>query len=521
MRSERFRATKPAMASRGSDSASTWRLGLADLIDLEVQLAHDEERSEAELAARDARVARAIRGHPVSRRALLSTWLREVRDREAPSPGQAIARAHRRASALLSLAMFSVGVVVAVSIFNFTGDHPINVLIVLGVFVLLQLISLAVSLVAVAIAGASPGFFEGLPLVLFMKQLAARLWRRASERSLDDTTRTGVNRMLSRRSLYRRVERHLLFRHVQVAAAWFNAGALAVLLVEVTVTDLAFGWSTTLELGPERFFQICERLSLPWSLWFPEAVPSLDLVRATQYFRLEGAYVGATEGSRIADPSLSGRWWPFLAACVVVYGLLPRVVLAWWSKLMVSLGLRTLPLDTPDITRLLARLTAPELRRSHGDDPGNVTPLGTGLEPVTGPKSKPGRAIGVLWREAEIPQSSVADFSRRRYQAALHGALGAAGGHDFAQDERFVASLDPADDATVLIVAEPWTVPDAALKRFIGEIRTRGKRRPIVVALTGGGTDEDAAIWSGYLTELRDPYLYFEREAQLSSGAAS
>lgn len=509
------------MASRGSYSTSARRLGLADLIDLEVQLADDEERSEAELAARDARVARAIRGQPGSRRDLLAAWLHEVRRKEAPSPGQAVTRAYRRASALLSLAMFGVGAFVAVSIFNFTGDHPINVLIVLGVFVLLQLISLAVSLVAVVIATARPGFFQGLPLVLFMKQLAARLWRRASERSSGDTTRSAVNRMLSRRSLYGRVERYLLFRHVQVAAAWFNAGALAVLLIEVTVTDLAFGWSTTLQLGPDRFFQICERLSAPWSPWLAEAVPSLDLVRATQYFRLEGAYVGATEGARIADPAMSGRWWPFLAACLVVYGLLPRVVLAGWSKLMVSLSLHTVPLDTPDISRVLARLSAPELQRRHGEDPGNVTPLGAGLDRLTSLKPKPGRAIGVLWREAEIPQSSIADFSRRRYQAALRGTLGAAGGHDFAQDEHFVASLDPADDAIVLIVAEPWTVPDAALKRFIGEIRTRGKSRPIVVALTGGGTDEDAAIWSGYLAELRDPYLYFEQEAQLPAEAAS
>lgn len=509
------------MASRGSDSASNRRLGLADLIDLEVQLADDEGRSEAELAARDAGVAREFRGQTDSRPALLSTWLHAVAPKEAPSPGQAVARAYRRASALLSLAMFVVGAVAAVSIFNFTGDHPINVLVVLGVFVLLQLASLAVSVVAVIVSAASPGFFEGLPLVLFMKQLAASLWRRASSRSTSDTTRNAINRMLSRRSLYSRVERHLLFGHVQVAAAWFNAGALAVLLVEVAVTDLAFGWSTTLQLGPERFFQLCERLSLPWSRWFPEAAPSLDLVRATQYFRLEGAYVGATEGARIADPSLSGRWWAFLAACLVVYGLLPRIVLACWSSLMVAISLRTVPLDTPDITRLLARLTEPGLRRSRGEDPGNVTPLGDGLGAVTSPKSKPGRAIGVLWRDAEVPESSVADFSTRRYQAELEGTLSAAGGRDFTEDERFVASLDPADDATVLIVAEPWTVPDGALKRFIGEIRTRGKSRPIVIALTGGGSDEDAAIWSGYLAELRDPYLYFERESQLSSEAAS
>jgi hypothetical protein len=355
-----------------------------------------------------------------------------------------------------------------------------------------------------------------------MKQLAARLWRRTSEDRIEETTRIAVNRLLSRRSLYQRVERHLLFRHVQIAAAWFNLGALAVLLVEVTVTDLAFGWSTTLQLGPERFYQLCERLSVPWSRWLPEAIPSLDLVQATQYFRLEGAYVGAAEGARIADPALSGQWWPFLAACLFFYGLLPRVVLAAWGALMVSFGLRTVRLDTPDITRLVARLTTPGLQRRHGDDPGNVTPLGAGLDPVlTSLSSKPSKAIGVLWRDAEITQSHVAEFLRRRYEATLQSPLGSAGGHDFLEDERFVGALDPADESLVLIVSEPWTVPDSALKRFIAAIRARGANRPIVVVLTDGGTPEDAAIWAGYLAELRDPYLYFEREARASTEAAS
>jgi hypothetical protein len=510
------------MASRGSGSVRTGRLDLADLVDLEVQLADDEQRPEAELVARDAGVAATIGNRPLSERGLVAAWIREVQPARATSAGHRVARAYRRASLLLSLAMFALGAIVAVSIFNFTGDHPINVLIVLGVFVLLQLLSLLVSLVAMTIATARPGFFEGLPLVLFVRQLAARLWRRASERRVDEGTRGAVNRLLSRRSLYSRVERQLIFRHVQVAAAWFNAGALIVLLVEVTVTDLAFGWSTTLQLGPERFHQLCERLSILWSRWFPEAIPSLDLVRATQYFRLEGAYVGATHGVRIADPSLSGQWWPFLVACLVAYGLLPRVLLAVWSGLMVSLSLSRVRLDTPDITRLLARLTAPALRRSHSNDPGNVTPLGAGLDPVgTALSSEPATAVGVLWRDAEIPQSGVAELARQRYRASLQSRLGAAGGHDFADDERFVASLEPADEPMVLIVSEPWTVPDAALKRFIGEVRARGTRRPIVVALAEGGTEEDTAIWAGYLAELRDPYLYFEREVRVCAEAAS
>ena len=186
---------------------------------------------------------------------------------------------------------------------------------------------------------------------------------------------------------------------------------------------------------------------------------------------------------------------------------------------MVSLSLRTVPLDTPDIERLVGRLTGPSIRRIHSDDPGNVTPLGAGLEPVG--STLGGRvgddALGVLWRDAQCPETSVAGFLKSRYQLGLQGTLGTAGGHDFANDERLIERINRDDTSPVLIVSEPWTVPDAALKRFVASIRAKAKNRPIVVALTEGGSEEDSAIWAGYLAELRDPYLYFEREARLSS----
>jgi hypothetical protein len=496
---------------------------LADLIDLQAQLVEDERVAESKLQRRDGEIGHAIVAGSRNRRELLARWIRAVHARQGKSPGKAIERAYRHASALLSVVMFAVGVMAAVGIFHFTGDHPINVLIVLGVFVFLQLFMLGISLLALVVAVVSPGFFEGLPLVLALQRLASGLWQRAAKEVADDATRVAINRLLARRTLYRRVERHVLFRHLQLAAVWFNLGAITVLLVDVTITDLAFGWSTTLQVGAERFFHVSQRLAAPWAGWLEEAVPSLELVRATQYFRLEGAYVGASGDARVGDPAFSGQWWPFLAACLCVYGLLPRVVLAAWSTLMVRWGLRTVPVDTPDIERLVARLTAPAIRRVHGDDPGNVTPLGVGHRPVATTLSSEvrGEGFGVVWRDAEIPETGVREFLRDRYQLGLQGSLGAAGGHDFSSDERFIARLIRGDMSLLLIVAEPWTVPDAALKRFLASVRAHEPERPIVVALTEGGTEEDAAIWAGYLAELQDPYLYFEREVRVSGKAAS
>jgi hypothetical protein len=126
----------------------------------------------------------------------------------------------------------------------------------------------------------------------------------------------------------------------------------------------------------------------------------------------------------------------------------------------------------------------------------------------------------VLWRDAQCPKESVLAFVENRYHRGLQGPLGAAGGSDFAEDERLIDSLDRDSRSPVLIVSEPWTVPDASLRHFIESIREKGEERPIVVVLTEGGSEEDAAIWAGYLTELRDPYVYFERDTRISTEVA-
>lgn len=516
---DKARVSRPRSAPRDRSP----RLDLAALVDLELQLAADEGFSEAELFERDRSIALSIPEPSPSGRVLLARWVEAIGASKAPSPGQALARAYRRASGLLGLSMFVVGAFTAFGIFHFTGEHPINVLVVLGVFVFAQLLMAALSIIALLAAALSPGVFAGLPLVALLRSLASWLWSRALDRFENEDVRRTLERLSTRRPLYQRLERHVLFRHLQLGAIWFNLGALTVLLVDVTVTDLAFGWSTTLQIGPDSFHALCSTLAAPWSPWLPQAVPSMELVGATQYFRLEGAYVGAFDGDRTVDPAMSGQWWMFLASCLVVYGLLPRVLLAIWSSIMVSLSVRAVPLDTPDIERLLARLEAPSIRRAHGADPGDVTPLGAGMAAVPGATAADvgEDALGILWRDAQCSEANVRRFLRDQYHRDLRGELGVAGSSDFNEDEKVIGRLHPKERSPVLIVSEPWTAPDASLRRLVGSIRARGERRPILFALTEGGSYDDTAIWAGYLAELRDPYVYFERDARVGCGMAS
>lgn len=97
----------------------------------------------------------------------------------------------------------------------------------------------------------------------------------------------------------------------------FSVGMVIAFLLYLLMTDLAFGWSSTLDLGSDLIHRITETLAWPWRTLWPAAVPSLELIEQTHYFR---AAPLVTE-----SPALFGLWWRFLLMCLLVYVLLPRL----------------------------------------------------------------------------------------------------------------------------------------------------------------------------------------------------
>jgi hypothetical protein len=475
------------------------RFGLAELIDFEAQLSSDRDRPYRELMERDRHIALRWQDQPKTTREMLARWLGSLRiDSKAPTLGERVARAHAAVNWIAFLVFGLIGVGVALAVLQFTGDHPINVLIVLGVFVLLQLLNLVATTAAFAWSRFSPGFLAQLPVMALVRSLILRL-----------AGPQDAGRFMARRSLYSGVERWVLFRTVQLGAVAFNVGALVTFIAAVAFTDLAFAWSTTLRVGSEGLQRFCEALALPWSAWFPDAVPTRELIHATQYFRLDGAYVNAPAGTRVEDAAATGGWWPFLLMCLLVYGLLPRLVLFVWGTLGMRFALERLPFDTPEEAEVIARLTTPRVCSVHERDPGNVAPLGRGLPPLAppAPLGEDARALVVRWRDAVISEDVLSERLQRRLGAVVQEPVCRAGGRDHADDQATLARLE-ATPGHVIVIAEPWNAPDRAFQRFVRSVRkSSASNRKILVLLTEGGDEEQRAVWAGYLAELGDPYI--------------
>jgi hypothetical protein len=91
-----------------------------------------------------------------------------------------------------------------------------------------------------------------------------------------------IGRFTAHGRLYGQVERGQLLLWSQVMGTAFGVGALVATLAFVVFTDLAFGWSTTLDVSASAVHGWARVLAAPWASIWPAANPSLELVEATR-----------------------------------------------------------------------------------------------------------------------------------------------------------------------------------------------------------------------------------------------
>jgi hypothetical protein len=490
---------------------------LANVIDLEVQLARDRDADPDAVAARDRALLPGAGPDRSRPGALLAAWLEAARASEPRAffPGAAVAGALAGVRAALAFLGLLLGWAAATAVLTGGGRHPVNVWDFLLAFVGLQLALLALLAASFLLPLAAMGrpvlgLFRGA-LATVYPRVAARLLDAGGERAREWSALW--HRARSRRSLYHAVEPWLLLAVTQAFAVAFNVGALAAILRLVVFTDVAFGWSTTLAgLDARHFHSIVAAFAAPWRALWPAAVPDPGLVAATRYSHLESAYLVAGAG-RGAHPEIVGGWWPFLVAALLAYGLLPRVVLLAASHLRAARILARLSFDDAEVARLLARLTTPHLE-TRATSP-EETPDGAAHPPPGGaPARGQGPASVVLWRD--VPGGPALESALARGLGAPVARTRAAGGKD--EDEpgfdwtRFAGAGEQ-----LVVVAEAFEPPDRGVRRLLSDLRRAlGPRRLLLVVLVGEGDgpgpprDADVRIWRDALATLADPFLSVE-----------
>src|SRR5690606_1747121 len=331
--------------------------------------------------------------------------------------------------------------------FRHDGTYPVNVVRLLALLVAPQLVLVELTLLMMPPRVPGLRVLQDALAALHPGALAEPLFRRLAPdaRIAEQVLGAGVGRTASGR-----FAKWQMLAWSQAAAVAFNVAALMTAFLLITFTDLAFGWSTTLALDPPAVSRIVETLAWPWRDLAPAAVPSLELIERSQFFRLE-AVNGFPAG---ASRDLAG-WWSFTVLAIACYGLVPRVVLLAFSAWRLRAATRALLMEDPRVSALLGRMATPAIETASGEQetPGD----GAAAEAAPAPRALGGPARGVIWSHGIAPDA-VHDYARRRLGLELTALVEAGGSPELDVDRRAAEEI-AAGSGPLVVFTPAWEPP--------------------------------------------------------------
>ena len=382
---------------------------------------------------------------------------------------------------LLSGVLLIIGLVLGGSVMSvaltYTGAYPVNILILLGLFVAIPGLTLVAALIARMTWGKqNPGIFASITKVWGrledddLEFLATNLWRY-----------TSVFYWLSQRLLQR-------FTLATLFAA------LAMFTVLIAFSDIAFGWSSTLDIEPASIFMLTQGLSLPWQSFLPGAVPSLELVEASRFFRMNPDN----------NPALLGQWWPFIGMSILIWGLGPRLLMAFFARKQCHASLREALLEYPEVTALISRLRSHKLTYTERQDQPAMDEA----------------ADVVAMNSASVDATIVWNRWGGLADQGLDIGLGAT-----SSDIQEVLARLPQKPNRVGVVVKGWEPPLLEFLDFLDHLRKEIGASPEIVVQPRPLPDsflreEDVKAWRSTLSKSHDAKLYVEASSDRLEGHA-
>jgi len=414
-----------------------------------------------------------------ARRVGLRVWLAEI---GKTSAGRKFSGALSMIGAVLALVMFPAGISAVIGLLD-RERGGINVVLFLAILLGGQWLVLVLAMAAWLLRGRAAEGFSGV------QALVGKLARRFS----GNRDETWWENLMASGGSPRAAVLWRIARLAQAAGVFFNCGILTGLAGLVMVKHIGFFWETTTELA---MFALLEKLShflsLPWSAWWPVAVPGPDDIKAACWL----------PGHEL--PNSPAVWWQFLLMATFVWGLLPRAIL-WllaWNAGRQALG--KMDFQGRAHRALWRELTGTDRIETDEKPLDGVLVLDVGGSGLTCDALRP-----FLLRRL------------RMHPAAWHSvAVMDSGAEEEAAREMAKAP------AGVVLLAEGWSLSPARMSVLHSKIRaSAGPQTPVkfLVANVDAGqqpvspTAGERREWERFVDALRDPaaeVFFYENDAQ-------
>lgn len=475
---------------------------LGNLLDLEALLRDGPTEA---MARRDQQAGAELPDLADRPRDLALAWLERVSNGDRPAVGRRMERVNRLLAVATAIVGVLAGLVTTAGLFSYQRGGRVNVLHLLAVFVGVQGLLLILLVVSMMLpAGRRRAVFgpiHDLLRLISPGAIALSVARWFGPRARNTTQQT-VDDLSQRLSTHARIYKWLAMGYSQMFALWFNVAAILTAMCFIVFTDVAFGWSTTLDVSAQWVHQLSLVIAWPWVGWLDAAVPGAELVEATRHFRAAPFAVD--------DPQRLGGWWPFVIMALVVYGLLPRLI----SMTMVSLRLRRLiggQFDRLARLDLAPRLVRPAVRTVDNGraDHQHAAPveLPTDLPLIPGPTAL------VIWAGACPPDDPVILKQSNDTASPIMLTVEAGGRRGIADDQQAIDAVARADTAQVLVLVKAWDTAFGDISDFLVELRKAiGPDTPLLITPLGMSDGQaparrDVEQWRRAMAQLRDSAL--------------
>jgi hypothetical protein len=450
---------------------------------------------------------------------------------------------------VLVITGFLSGISMAYSFLAYHGTRPVNVTIFFAVFIFLHLLLFFITLFVLANRLFARGtgnrmarhsvvhtllswfFFAVLPGIL--KGLGRPMGEKGTA-----TIEYIASLIQMRNREYRSVFFWPFFLLSSFFATAFSAGALGGTLFRVAVSDMAFGWQSTLMTASDRIHDALSVISLPWSWCVPAslAYPNLEQIEGSRILLKEGIATLATKDLV--------SWWPFLCLGIFFYAVLPRLVLILLGFLVQRRAVDQFDFERPRFKKLLIRMQSPIMDIRFDEDP--VSRAGRQNSPAD-PSVADVSGIDPLLSEGSGPERVLAE--QRQFKgshamvlvpASVYGEknIGAVPGvirqnlflevrstislsFDYSADKALLAELATTSSDQVVLLQEVWQPPIRGLVHYFVQLKTEiFPDRPLWILLTQtpgtdswvvDGEDMNFKVWKQAIHQLGNPDILLER----------
>ncbi|MCA1787432.1 MAG: DUF2868 domain-containing protein, partial [Desulfobacteraceae bacterium] len=350
---------------------------LTDIMDLDYLLSLDEQADTPEqkraVAARDRDIFCQLDAADMSDADLLLSWLsfrklvffdQAGHKGQARLPGRVYAGLWRWMACGLAFFGGLAGLALAYTFLAYHGVRPVNVALFFFIFILVPAVLFLVTLAGLVFrrfrrSGPGHGIFYTLVsgfLFRVLPGLLEKIWARTGkgETGKDKAFFDEVLFFIrSKKNAYGVLFFWPVMILVSLFALFFSLGALGGTLFRVAVSDVAFGWQSTLAATPLVVHDLVSLVSFPWAAWVPDYLfgPTLS--------QIEGSRIILKQGIASLSTSDLASWWPFLCLGMVFYAVVPRLVLIAGAVAAQRMCLDRFDFHQPRFRRLLVRMKSP------------------------------------------------------------------------------------------------------------------------------------------------------------------